>query len=79
MLKLSSFQNICFEGDKMTSSDLTMDKNLYIGLYKDGDNSNRNVKQNIVHPNLYFAKNSITVSKCWYQVSKKIFVCHFIE
>ena len=49
MLKLSSFQNICFEGDKMTSSDLTMDKNLYIGLYKDGDNSNRNVKQNILH------------------------------
>ena len=33
----------------MTSSDLTMDKNLYIGLYKDGDNSNRNVKQNILH------------------------------
>ena len=33
----------------MTSSDLTTDKNLYIGLYKDGDNSNRNVKQNILH------------------------------
>ena len=49
MLKLSSFQNICFEGDKMTSSDLTTDKNLYIGLRKDGDNSNRNVKQNILH------------------------------
>ena len=33
----------------MTSSDLTTDKNLYIGLRKDGDNSNRNVKQNILH------------------------------
>ena len=55
----------------MTSSDLTTDKNLYIGLYKDGDNSNRNVKQNILYQTYIFAKNRIAVSLCLYQVSWK--------